>query len=89
MAVSKLVGGGGSMNGKVRGSPTLMLFIWNDSQTPQERGTQEPLGNTGGPVTLQNAQREGTDTYLWLTHVGIRQKPTQHGEAIIPQLKIK
>ena len=41
MAVSKLVGGGGSMNGKVRGSPTLMLFIWNDSQIPSG------MGNTG------------------------------------------
>ena len=42
MAVSKLVGGGGSMNGKVRGSPTLMLFIWNDSQPPPSG-----MGNTG------------------------------------------
>lgn len=69
MAVSKLVGGGGSMNGKVRGSPTLMLFIWNDSHTPSGMGHTGATGDTGGlrdhkPVTLQNARgREHACTY--------------------------
>lgn len=30
IAVSRLACGGGSMKGKVRGSPTLMLFICNE-----------------------------------------------------------
>ena len=32
--------------------------------------------------------REGTNAYLWLIHVDGWQKPTQHGKAIIFQLKI-
>ena len=34
-------------------------------------------------------KREGTHVYLWLIHVDIWQKPTQHCKAIILQLKIK
>ena len=33
--------------------------------------------------------REGTDVYFRLIHVAIQQKPTQHCEAIILQLKKK
>jgi len=32
--------------------------------------------------------REGTYVYLWLIHVDVSQKPTQHCKAIILQLKI-
>ena len=32
--------------------------------------------------------REGTYVYLWLIHVVVWQKPTQHCKAIIIQLKI-
>ena len=31
---------------------------------------------------------EGTNIYLWLIHVAIRQKPIQHCKAIILQLKL-
>ena len=34
-------------------------------------------------------KREGTYAYLWLIHVDVWQKPTQHGKAIILQLKKK
>ena len=34
-------------------------------------------------------RREGTYECLWLMHVDVWQKPTQHCKAIIPQLKIK
>ena len=34
-------------------------------------------------------KREGTHVYLWLIHPVVRQKPTQHYKAIIPQLKMK
>lgn len=54
MAVSKLVGGGGSMNGKVRGSPTLMLFIWNDSQTPFRNGEHRSHWGTLGDSGITN-----------------------------------
>ena len=33
-------------------------------------------------------KREGTEVYLWLIHVDIRQKPTRFCKAIILQLKI-
>ena len=33
-------------------------------------------------------KREGTQVHLWLIHVGIWQKPTQHRKAPILQLKI-
>ena len=33
-------------------------------------------------------KREGTRVYLWLIHVDVWQKPTQHSKAIILQLKI-
>ena len=33
-------------------------------------------------------KREGTCVYRWLIHVDIWQKPTEHGKAIILQLKI-
>ena len=33
-------------------------------------------------------KREGTYVYLWLIHVDVEQKPTQHCKAIILQLKI-
>ena len=33
-------------------------------------------------------RREGTYMYLWLIHVDIWQKPTEHCKAIILQLKI-
>ena len=33
-------------------------------------------------------KREGTYVYLWLIHVDVWQKPTQHCKAIILQLKI-
>ena len=33
--------------------------------------------------------REGKYVYLWLIHVDVWQKPTQHCKAIILQLKIK
>ena len=33
-------------------------------------------------------KREGLYVYLWLIHVVIQQKPTQHCKAIILQLKI-
>ena len=33
-------------------------------------------------------EREGTCAYRWLIHVDLRQKPTQHGKAIILQFKI-
>ena len=32
---------------------------------------------------------EGTYVYLWLIHVNVWQKPSQHCKAIILQLKIK
>ena len=34
-------------------------------------------------------KREGTYVYLWLIHITVWQKPTQHYKAIILQLKIK
>ena len=34
-------------------------------------------------------QKEGTYVYLWLTHVGVWQKPSQYCKIIILQLKIK
>ena len=34
-------------------------------------------------------RREGTYVYLWLIHVDVWQKPTQHRKVIILQLKIK
>ena len=34
-------------------------------------------------------KREGTYVYLWLIHVDVWQKPTQHCKTIILQLKIK
>ena len=34
-------------------------------------------------------KREGTYVYLWLIHVDVGQKPTQHCKAIILQLKVK
>ena len=33
-------------------------------------------------------KREGTYVYLWLIRMVVEQKPTQHGKAIILQLKI-
>ena len=33
-------------------------------------------------------KKEGTCVYLWLIHVDVWQKPTQHCKAIILQLKI-
>ena len=33
-------------------------------------------------------KREGTDVYLWLIHVEVWQKPTQHCKAITLQLQI-
>ena len=32
--------------------------------------------------------REGTYVYLWLTHVDVKQKATQHCKATVLQLKI-
>ena len=37
----------------------------------------------------RKAQGEGTYGYLWLIHAAVWQKPTQHCQAIILQLKIK
>ena len=37
----------------------------------------------------REVQREATYMYLWLIHVDIWQKPTQHCKAIILHLKIK
>ena len=37
---------------------------------------------------MQRFKREGTYVYLWLIHVAIWQKPTQHCKAIILQFKI-
>ena len=37
----------------------------------------------------REVQREATYIYLWLIHVDIWQKPTQHCKAIILHLKIK
>ena len=34
-------------------------------------------------------RREGTYAHLWLIHIVVRQKPTQHRKAIILQLKVK
>ena len=34
-------------------------------------------------------KREGTYAHLWLIHIVVRQKPTQHCKAIILQLKVK
>ena len=36
----------------------------------------------------REVQEGGTHVYLWLIHVDGWQKPTQHGKAIILQLKI-
>ena len=36
----------------------------------------------------ESLKGEGTRVYLWLIHVIVRQKPTQHCKAIILQLKI-
>ena len=33
-------------------------------------------------------RKEGTCVYLWLIHIVVQQKPTQHCKAIILQLKI-
>ena len=33
--------------------------------------------------------QEGTYVYLWLTHIDVWQKPTQHCKALILQLKRK
>ena len=33
-------------------------------------------------------KKEGTCVYLWLIHIDVWQKPTQHCKAIILQLKI-
>ena len=42
------------------------------------------MGGGGGV----GVKRERTCTYLWLIHVGVWQKPSQHCKAIILQLKI-
>ena len=34
-------------------------------------------------------KKEGICVYLWLIHVVLRQKPTQHCKAILLQLKIE
>ena len=34
-------------------------------------------------------QREGTYVYLWLIHIAVWQKPTQHCKTIIFQFKMK
>lgn len=56
MAVSRLAGGGGSMKGKVRGSPTLILFIWNENRNSQEWGTHGPLWSIWQGSAIANLQ---------------------------------
>ena len=41
------------------------------------------------PEEWGRVQEGGDYVYLWLTHVDVWQKPTQHYKAIILQLKIK
>ena len=40
------------------------------------------------PKHIGRFEKEGTYVYLWLIHVVVWQKPTQHCKAIILQLKI-
>ena len=50
------------------------------------------VGVGGGAVGVRvegRFKREGTHVYLWLIHVDVSQKPTQHYKAIILQIKIK
>ena len=42
----------------------------------------------GYRITIRRTGEEGTYVYLWLIHVDVWQKPTQHCKAIILQLKI-
>ena len=37
----------------------------------------------------REVEREGTYVYLWLIHVDVWQKPSQHCKAITLQLKLK
>ena len=40
------------------------------------------------PEVGRRFKREGTYVHLWLIHVAVWQRPTQHSKAIILQLKI-
>ena len=42
-----------------------------------------------GPGLGGRLRRKGIYAYLWLAHVVVLQKPTEHSKAIILQLKIK
>ena len=47
------------------------------------------LEEWGGVGDGREVQEERDYVHLWLIHVDIRQKPTQHCKTIILQLKIK
>ena len=47
-----------------------------------------PLDNLEGWEVGGRLERERTYVYLWLIHVDVWQKPTQHCKAIILQLEI-
>ena len=59
---------------------SYMLRVWSNNLTNKRKKVEE----VGGRF-----KREGTYVYLWLIHVDVWQKPTQHCKAIIRQLKIK
>ena len=61
-----------------------------DAQNPKpalsdsvEGGLWREAGGGGGWF-----RREGIHAYLWLVHVAVRQKPTQHCKSLILQLKL-
>ena len=59
------------------------------TQGAQPGAPWQPRGvGWGGRWGVQRFKREGTYVHLWLIHVAIWQKPTQHCKAIILQFKI-
>ena len=54
--------------------------------SPAWRSLMTQRGGTGGAGRLKN---KGIHTYLWLIDVVIRQQPTQHCKAIIPQFNME
>ena len=68
-----------------RGSPNPGI----EPRSPKLQADCLPSEPPGKPYGGGRFKREGIYVYLWLIHVVIWQKPTQHCKAIILQIKFK
>ena len=80
-----------SLPSEPRGKPGLMAQIFTEellTNDCEKGGMGSEVGGMGSKVGGR-FKREGTYVYLWLIHVDVWQKPTQHCKAVKKKKKKK